>query len=122
MAEEVALFIELENRWRRRATLRRGRRGGGMLFAGFKRSRPMDDPNVILGIHGDADGLPHDPMIGQRLGPHRVHFEPRSLHPGRLHHRPSCQSVRPHSECGKSREKCGANAEIAFHDEFIIVI
>ena len=37
----------------------------------------MDDPEVILRVDAEADRLAHDPMIGQRLGPHRIDFELR---------------------------------------------
>ena len=38
-------------------------------------NRPMDDPHVVLRIHGQTDGLPEHPAVGQRLGPERIDFE-----------------------------------------------
>jgi hypothetical protein len=35
----------------------------------------MDDPDVVLGVHGYADGHTLDPMVGKRLRPKRVHFK-----------------------------------------------
>ena len=43
----------------------------------------MDDPDVVLRIDREADRLAEDPVVGQRLGPQRIHFEPRRHH-GRL--------------------------------------
>ena len=40
----------------------------------------MDDPDVIVGVDPDADGLAEHPVIRQRLGPQRIHFEARRLH------------------------------------------
>ena len=37
----------------------------------------MDDPDVIVCVHGDADGLAENPVIGERLGPSEIDFEAR---------------------------------------------
>jgi hypothetical protein len=37
----------------------------------------MDDPDVIVCVDGDADGLPENPVIGKRLGPSEIDFEAR---------------------------------------------
>ncbi len=39
----------------------------------------MDDPDDILVVGPDANRLPENPMVGHRLWPERVHFEPRRL-------------------------------------------
>ena len=122
MMQQIALLIELQHRRRGGATLRGLRSGGGVLFTRFERSGAMNDPDVILVIHRDADGLAHDPVVGQRLGPQRIHFKSRSLNSRGLDYGFFCQLVRPDAEGGNSREKSGANVEIAFHDAFIIVI
>ncbi len=44
---------------------------------------PMNDPDVIPRIDGDADGLTEDPMVGQWLPPERVHFKSGRLDRGR---------------------------------------
>src|SRR5260370_1236065 len=60
--DEVAFFIELKN-WRsRNAALRSGRFCGGVNFHGFVGIRPMDDPDVVLGIHGYANGVDFTPL------------------------------------------------------------
>ena len=77
VADQIAFLIELKNRRRGRAALRDGRIGGGMLFAGFERTDAMDDPDVILRVGRNADGLAENPVVGQRLGPERIHFKAR---------------------------------------------
>ena len=37
----------------------------------------MDDPDVILRVDGDADRLPENPVIRQRLRPEGIDFEAR---------------------------------------------
>ena len=69
-----------------------------MHFGVFEGVRTMNDPDMALGIHRHADGGAHHPVIGQRLGPHRVHFKP-----GR-HHRGGVENGR----AGKQNEReCG---------------
>ena len=77
MSDEVAFLIEFENRRRGRAALRDLRIGGGVLFTGFERPNAMNDPDVILGVGRDADGLAENPMIRERLRPVGVDFETR---------------------------------------------
>jgi hypothetical protein len=50
MPDQVAFLIELQNRRRRRAALRDGRSGGGVLFAGFERTDAMNDPDMACGV------------------------------------------------------------------------
>jgi hypothetical protein len=60
----------------------------------------MDHPDVIAGIDGETDGLADHPVIRQRLGPHRIHFEARGLDHARwcgcLVERPGAQAERGH--------------------------
>src|SRR5262249_21913979 len=85
--QEIAGLVEAQHRWRRRAALRfhntiaplvraLGGIGDAVKFHRFKRSLAMDDPDMVLRVNGDADDVPHDPMIRQRVGPHRIDFEP----------------------------------------------
>jgi hypothetical protein len=37
----------------------------------------MDDPDVIVCVDGDADGLAENPVIGERLWPSEIDFEVR---------------------------------------------
>jgi hypothetical protein len=107
-ADEVACFIELENRRRRLAALRldhtsppfwTGRIGSVVVLHGFERGLSMHDPDMVIGIHADADRIANQPVVGQRLRPHGIHLESRrhygrSLHPGH-----SVQHKRGNSEC-----------------------
>ena len=86
MSDEVAGLIELQHRRRRRAALRDWRIRGGVQFTRFERSGAMNDPDMVLRVHRNADGLAHDPVVGQRLRPQRVDFEARGLNVGGLHY------------------------------------
>ncbi len=72
----------------------------------------MDDPDVILRVHRYADGLSHDPVIRQRLGPQRIHLESRRLHRGSFHHRPLFEDSGSHPEPGNYCQKRYANAKV----------
>ena len=78
MMEQVPFRVEFENIRGRDATL--GAVGLEVGFLGLERAWPMNDPDVIVRIDGQADGLADDPMIRQRLGPERIHFEPGRHH------------------------------------------
>ena len=82
MAEQVAGLIELEDRRRARAAQLRGLLLDALLVVGERRRAAMDDPDVIVGIHPDADRLSEHPVIGHRLRPERIHLEARRLHRG----------------------------------------
>ena len=84
MADEVAGFVELENRWSGQAAIGSGRIGGGVEFHAFESGSAVDNPDVILGVDGDADDVADDPMVGKRLGPEWLYFEARGLHSGSL--------------------------------------
>ena len=59
-----------------------GRIGDGVGLIGFEPCRAMNDPNVIVGVDGNTDGLAEDPMIGQRLRPGEIDLEARRHHAG----------------------------------------
>src|SRR5216683_4174415 len=80
--DEVAFFIELKNGRSRNAALRSGRFRSGVNFHGFVGIRAMDNPDVVLGVHGYADGHALDPMVGKRLRPEGVHFKLRRFDGG----------------------------------------
>ncbi len=52
---------------------------GGDFCAPFSSSTsvdgPVDDPDVVLAVDGDAGDLAEDPFVGQRLGPERINGE-----------------------------------------------
>ncbi len=84
MAKQVARLIKLQNRRRRAAAHGDGRIRRGVALARFERALAVNDPDVVLRIHGHADGHSHEPMIRQRLRPKGIHFKHRGLHGGRL--------------------------------------
>src|SRR5262249_60984750 len=78
VADEIAGFVELENGRGRhtafslhytRATL--GTRGirCAVVFHGFERGLAVDNPDVIVRIHTDADRVAENPVVRQRLRP-----------------------------------------------------
>src|SRR3954463_9843367 len=78
VAQQRALLIELENRRRLRAAL------AGLGVAGrlerVDAVRPMDDPDVIVGVDADADRHALIPVVRQRLREGRIDLEARHLH------------------------------------------
>src|ERR1700677_94488 len=77
--EEVSFLVELEH-WRRGHTALGGwgiRRGPD--FHLLERVRAMNDPYVIVSIDGHPCDVSQNPMIRERLRPHRVNFESRCL-------------------------------------------
>ena len=80
VAHEIAFRIELEHR-RRAGTAFAGRRLQlePLLVVAERRGSAMDDPDVIALVDRHTDRRSEDPMIGQRLGPERIHLEVRSL-------------------------------------------
>jgi hypothetical protein len=76
----------------------------------------MDDPDMVLGIDGYADGLTLEPMVRQRLGPQRIHLEHGRLHCGSLDSGPLLQQGRPDSERNQKNRKCCPNTEITLHN------
>ena len=78
--DQVAFRIELENRRRRHTAVGHGRILRGVDFLLVERGfAAMDDEDVVAAVDADANRHTEQPMVGQRLGPHRVDFEPRRL-------------------------------------------
>src|SRR6202035_221208 len=115
MPQEIALRIELQNGRGRSAALSDRRVCRGVEFAGFERALPMNDPDMILGIHRYADRHAHDPMVRQRLGPQWIHLDPRRLNAGSLDSSPLFEHCGPNSESDQDCYKDRAAIEIIFH-------
>src|SRR6202035_1424459 len=115
MPQEIALRIELQDGWGRSAALSDRRVCRGVEFARFERALPMNDPDMILGIHRYADRHAHEPMVRQRLGPHRIHFELRRLNSGSLNSSPLLERFGHNSESDEERYNDRADIKITFH-------
>ena len=70
--DQVSLLIELHHRRRRHAAFGSRRREARRFFVVGQGFWALHHPDVILRIHGDAGGLAHDPVVGQRLRPCRI--------------------------------------------------
>src|SRR6185295_2323476 len=77
MSDEIASLIELQHRGSWCAAHRDGWVGGGVGFTRLQRTAAVDDPDMVLRVHRDANGLAHDPVVGQGLGPQRIDLEAR---------------------------------------------
>ncbi len=66
----------------------------------FNGPRPMNDPDVILGIDGQADGGSLHPMIRQRFRPVGIDFENRRLRRGCAGLRIECANEHDDSQAG----------------------
>src|SRR5580658_8532215 len=75
----------------------------------------MDDPDVVLSIDRNADRVADDPMVRQRLGPHRIHFKPRRLNCPALVRSLLAQHNGTDSEDHEGGAKGRANAQIDLH-------
>jgi hypothetical protein len=115
MADQIAGGIELEDGRRRSAALRDRRGGRRVDLARFERAGAMDDPDVVARVHGDADGLPENPLVGERLRPERIDFEARRLHAGRLERRLLLEPCRSQPEPGEHGHKRGTDNNVASH-------
>ena len=73
--EQLAVGGELQHRRRRDAAARLGRILLRALLVVDQRRRPVDDPDVVLAVDGDAGDLAEDPFVGQGLGPERINGE-----------------------------------------------
>ena len=113
--DEIALFVELENRRRRHAALRGGRIRGGVIFHSFERSAAVNDPDVILGVDRNADGHAQQPMIRQRLRPHGIDFKTRRLYARGFHGGALFEHRGTDAERDEERGKSEPDIEIAFH-------
>src|SRR6266849_3609189 len=67
--EEMSLLVELEDWWRSDAAhrTRRGQRGANLI--GGVRGGPLQDPDMVVAIHGQAADLPDDPVVWKLLRP-----------------------------------------------------
>src|SRR5215472_13372738 len=77
----------------------------------------MKNPDMVLAIHGDADTVAQDPMVRQRLRPHRIYFEHRRLDGGGFDHSLLPQKRRSDSESDSSCEQTRRYAEITLHTD-----
>ena len=101
-----SLGVELHD-WRRRPAAFRWRRiKRQRLFVVGQRVRALNDPDMVLGIYGNAGGLSDDPVVGQRLGPCSVDRESRNVL-GASHNR---------------RQREGNECDIQFHHAHAIAI
>ncbi|MBN9554766.1 MAG: hypothetical protein J0H61_08850 [Alphaproteobacteria bacterium] len=69
----LARLVEGQNVRRRRAAI--GFAAGAIGLHIFQRLRAMDDPDIVVLVHVQPDGVAHQPMVGQRLGPERIDLE-----------------------------------------------
>ncbi len=115
VADEVALLVELQDRRGGNAALRGRGLSGRVDFHGFVAIVPMNNPNVILGVHGDADGSTDNPMVGKRLRPHGIHFEARRLEARGFRGRLFLEHGRTDHQSDEEREKSCSGKEIALH-------
>src|SRR5581483_2088196 len=63
-AQEIALGIELHDGRRRHAALAARRRQGRASFIGCERAGPLQHPDMILSVDGQATDLPEQPVVG----------------------------------------------------------
>jgi hypothetical protein len=75
----------------------------------------MNNPNVILGVHGDADGSADNPMVGKRLRPHGINFEARSLDARSFRGCFSLEHGRTDRKSDEEREKSCCGKSITLH-------
>ena len=71
--------VEFHDRRRGHAAFRPRRVLRRALLVLGQRTRPMNDPDMVLRIDRDAADLAHDPVVGQRLGPERIDLEFRDI-------------------------------------------
>ena len=109
-ADQDAGAVELEDRRGRDTAFRARRHQRGAPLGLGQAPRPVDHPHVILGVDGDARGLPHQPVVGERLGPERVDLEPRQspLTLALLGQDEAGQRERDEGESGGQREAPGS--------------
>ena len=120
MADEIAGRVEFENRWCRRAALRGRWSRRRVDFARFERSGAVNDPDVILRVDRDANGLAENPVIGQRLRPHRIDFE-AGRH-GRCSLDMPARQVVADAQAGQERDEGRADRKMSFHAAHCIVV
>ena len=114
MPDQIAIFVEFENRRRGLAALRSRRIGLHVGFFRIQRPAAVDNPNMVLGVNRHADSHAEQPVVGQRLWPHGIHFKPGRHHTGGLN-RLSFEHQRGNSKRRHSHRKTHANTEIPSH-------
>ena len=75
---EIAVRIEGEHR-RRARTAVAGLQLERLLVVGERGRAAVDDPDDILVVDPDADGIAEDPVVGKRPRPERIDLEPGSF-------------------------------------------
>ena len=70
--QQAAIGGEVQHRRRRLAAAGFGRVLLRALFVVDQRRGPVDDPDAVVVVDGDAGHLPEDPIARQRFGPERL--------------------------------------------------
>jgi hypothetical protein len=86
-----------------------------MHLACFKRACPVDDPNVILSIHRNADSLAENPVIREGLRPQRIDFESRSSNSRGFDRSSFLQDDTCNEKCAEQSHKDHTDVEITLH-------
>jgi len=115
MTDEIAGLVKLKHGRGGGTALRDAGRGGGMQFTDFERAPAMNDPDVILRVDRDANGLAHDPVIGQRLGPQGIDLKARRHDTGGVNDSPFFEQGGPGGEQADDCDQTSTYEQIAFH-------
>jgi len=75
----------------------------------------MHDPNVVLGVHGNAHGGTDDPMVGKRLRPEWVDFELGRFNAGGSDRGFLLEDSGNNPKSGKKREKDPDETKFVIH-------
>src|SRR5215467_4752710 len=75
----------------------------------------MNYPNVVLRVDRNPDGLTQDPVVRQRFGPQRVHFESWSRNRRGVRHAPLFQKSGRPAQHNHHTHNAGGSAMRAFH-------
>ena len=78
-AQQIAVGVEFQDRWRRHAAFRARRVQRDALFVLGQRSRALDHPDMSLPVDGNAADLTHDPVVGQLFRPGRIDRKGRDV-------------------------------------------
>jgi hypothetical protein len=76
----------------------------------------MDDPDVVLSVHGHTDGHAKDPMVGKGLRPEGVHFKLRRVDACSGDGSPFLEKHGTDTEGREKREETGASINSMVHD------
>jgi hypothetical protein len=72
---------------------------------------------MVLRVHRDADGLAHDPVVGQRLGPQRIDLEAGSGDGGGFDDGMFLEQNRSDTERTRECQESQTNVAIALHTD-----